>query len=146
VAAQVVRHFRDRFPRYRFEPDFAPALCHEVAADREKLLQVLENLVGNAVKYSSEGRRVRLAGAPRAGVYRLSVSDEGIGMTPEQVDLMFERFYRAVDLNSGVRGLGLGMNIVKHIVEGHGGTIEVHSAPGEGTEIVLCLPLSGQDR
>jgi PAS domain S-box-containing protein len=145
-AARVVRHFRDRFPRYHFELDFAAALCHEVAADREKLLQVLENLVGNAVKYSSEDSRIRLAGAPRAGVYRLSVSDEGIGMKPEQVDLMFERFYRAVDLNSGVRGLGLGMHIVKHIVEGHGGTIEVHSVPGEGTEIVLCLPLPGQDR
>jgi signal transduction histidine kinase len=64
-------------------------------------------------------------------------------MTPQQIARMFEKFYRAVDLNSGVRGLGLGMHIVKHIIERHGGTIAVHSQPGKGTEIIVNLPLGG---
>jgi PAS domain S-box-containing protein len=142
INRRVLQHFQLQFPRYRFEMDFASDVSHKVRADREKLVQVMENLVSNAVKYSREGSAVRVTGGREPDCYRISVKDKGIGMTSEQIERMFDRFYRAVDLNSGVRGLGLGMHIVKYIIERHGGSIEVVSAPGAGTEIVFDLPLS----
>lgn len=141
VSRKILQHFQLQFPRYRFELEFGQETDHRVRADREKLVQVMENLISNAVKYSPEGSPVRVGGVREAASYRISVRDKGIGMTPAQIDRMFERFYRAVDVNSGVRGLGLGMHIVKHIIERHGGGIEVFSAPGEGTEITFDLPL-----
>lgn len=143
VSRKILQHFQLQFPAYRFEMVFAPEISHRVQADRQKLVQVLENLVSNAVKYSPEGSVVRVSGASEGTAYRISVCDRGIGMTPQQIARMFEKFYRAVDLNSGVRGLGLGMHIVKHIIERHGGTIAVHSQPGKGTEIIVNLPLGG---
>ena len=142
VSRKLLKHFQLQFPLYRFELEFASGDEHLVRADREKLVQVLENLISNAVKYSAEGSPVRVVGGREATSYRISVRDKGIGMTPEQIERMFERFYRAVDLNSGVRGLGLGMHIVKHIIERHGGSIQVISAPRQGTEIIFSLPLS----
>jgi signal transduction histidine kinase len=143
VSRKILQHFQLQFPAYRFEMVFAPEISHRVQADRQKLVQVLENLVSNAVKYSPEGSVVRVSGVSEGTAYRISVCDRGIGMTPQQIARMFEKFYRAVDLNSGVRGLGLGMHIVKHIIERHGGTIAVHSQPGKGTEIIVNLPLGG---
>jgi PAS domain S-box-containing protein len=142
ISRKLLKHFQLQFPRYRFELEFAAGGAHLVRADREKLVQVMENLISNAVKYSAEGSPVRVTGVREPASYRISVRDKGIGMTPAQIERMFERFYRAVDLNSGVRGLGLGMHIVKHIIERHGGSIQVVSAPGQGTEIIFSLPLS----
>lgn len=142
VSRKLLKHFQLQFPRYRFEMEFAAGDVHLVQADREKLVQVMENLISNAVKYSAEGSPVRVTGMRESDSYRISVRDKGIGMTPAQIERMFERFYRAVDLNSGVRGLGLGMHIVKHIIERHGGSIRVVSAPRQGTEIIFNLPLS----
>lgn len=142
VSRKLLKHFQLQFPRYRFEMEFAAGGTHLVRADREKLVQVLENLISNAVKYSAEGSPVRVTGVRESTSYRISVRDKGIGMTSAQIERMFERFYRAVDLNSGVRGLGLGMHIVKHIIERHGGSIQVVSAPRQGTEIIFSLPLS----
>lgn len=141
ITRKLLQHFQLQFPRYRFEMEFPAGISHQVRADREKLVQVMENLISNAVKYSAVGSPVRVTGRREADTYRISVRDEGIGMSPAQIERMFERFYRAVDVNSGVRGLGLGMHIVKHIIERHGGRIEVSSAPRQGTEIVFHLPL-----
>lgn len=142
ITRKLLKHFQLQFPHYRFELEFASGGAHLVRADREKLVQVMENLISNAVKYSAEGSAVRVTGVAEPGGYRVSVRDKGIGMTPAHIERMFERFYRAVDLNSGVRGLGLGMHIVKHIIERHGGTIKVVSAPQQGTEIIFYLPHS----
>ncbi|ABA89600.1 sensor histidine kinase, PAS, PAS and PAS domain-containing [Syntrophotalea carbinolica DSM 2380] len=141
ISRKLLQHFQLQFPRYRFEMEFAAGTSHLVRADREKLVQVMENIISNAIKYSQEGKAVRVIGRCEPKCYRISVRDQGIGMTPEQIERMFDKFYRAVDLNSGVRGLGLGMHIVKHIIERHGGGIEVVSAPGAGTEIIFSLPL-----
>jgi len=121
----------------------APA---EVRGDRAKLAQALRNILSNAYKYSPGGGGVRLAlvhgtaddGAPRLG---LQVVDQGLGMTPEQVARVFERFYRA-DSSGNIPGTGLGMAIVKEIVELHGGHAELHSSPGEGTTVTLWLPVA----
>ncbi|PLX84167.1 MAG: hypothetical protein C0617_08795 [Desulfuromonas sp.] len=72
---------------------------------------------------------------------RVWVEDEGAGMTPEQVERVFDKFYRADSSNTAVNGLGLGMTITRGIIESHGGAIEVESRPGEGSRFVFELPL-----
>lgn len=113
------------------------------AVDAEKLRQALTNLLSNAYKYSPAGGAIRLdtvrddLGA-RVGI---RVSDHGIGMTPEQLARCFERFYRA-DASGNIPGTGLGLALVKEIVEIQGGSVELRSRPGEGTTAVVWLPLA----
>jgi PAS domain S-box-containing protein len=113
-----------------------------VRADRAKLQQAVLNVLSNAYKYSPgsnavQVRCVRDASSRRAGI---EIRDHGMGMTPEQLARLFERFYRA-DTSGHIPGTGLGMSIVKEIVELHGGEVGVTSAPGEGTTVTLWLPL-----
>jgi PAS domain S-box-containing protein len=113
-----------------------------VNVDKGKIGQVLENLLSNAVKFSPEGSLVRIKGDLFQGGYRISVADQGVGMTPEQVAKVFDRFYRANGSDSAVEGAGMGMHIVKHIVEDHGGKVWVESEPGKGTTVRFTLPLT----
>jgi PAS domain S-box-containing protein len=110
-------------------------------ADREKMGRVFENLISNAVKYSAEGSPIRIEGKRREGNYEFVISDQGIGMTPGQVEKVFDKFYRADSSNTAIGGIGLGMSIVKNIMEAHGGTIQVESAPGGGTTVRFAIPL-----
>lgn len=115
-----------------------------VRADPGKLTQAIRNVLSNAYKYSPGGGEVTVeviddsahAHAPQIGV---RVSDHGIGMTPEQLARAFERFYRA-DSSGKIQGTGLGMSIVKEIIELHGGNIDITSAFGEGTTVTLWVP------
>lgn len=123
-------------------PSAGPAI--PVNVDRSKMHQVLLNILSNAYKYSPQGGEVLVRyctegdpGAPtRVGV---EVQDHGIGMTAEQVARVCERFYRA-DTSGQIPGTGLGMSIVKEIIDLHGGDVEVHSQPGVGTTVRLWLP------
>ncbi|PLX83632.1 MAG: hypothetical protein C0617_10875 [Desulfuromonas sp.] len=108
--------------------------------DGHKVEQLLENILGNAVKYSPEGGTVAITGFGAGNRVRVSVRDEGIGMTPEEAERVFEKFYRSERSQEAAPGLGLGMNIVKHIIDQHGGEIEVKSALGEGTTVTVSLP------
>jgi signal transduction histidine kinase len=110
--------------------------------DKGKIVQVLENLISNAFKYSPEGSLVQISGERTSESYQISVSDHGIGMTPEQVEKVFDRFFRADTSHSAVGGIGLGMSIVKHIVEAHGGDIRVESELGRGTTVSFTLPMA----
>jgi len=114
--------------------------------DPEKTQQALTNVLSNAVKYSPRGgpifvqtRRGELDGRPAIGV---SVADRGIGMTPEQVSRVFERFYRA-DPSGNIPGTGLGMCLVKEIVELQHGRVEIQSEPDRGTVVTLWWPRPG---
>jgi signal transduction histidine kinase len=109
--------------------------------DRGKIEQVLENILSNAVKYSPKGGEIRLAGVLSAEDYEICVEDEGIGMTAEQVEKVFEKFYRVDSSNTAVEGTGLGMSIVRHIVDAHGGRVWVESEPDRGTRVFVSLPL-----
>lgn len=104
-------------------------------------MQVFENLVSNAVKYSPMGGLVRIAGELNEGHYQLSVADHGIGMTAEQCERVFENFFRVDASNTAVEGLGLGMTIARNIVEAHGGEIWLQSKKGRGTTVFFTLPL-----
>ena len=109
--------------------------------DREKVVQVFENLLSNAVKYSHPGSTVRLSGHISGGRYEFTVLDQGVGMTPEQVGRVFDKFYRADSSNTAPSGFGLGMSVVRAIVEAHGGKIWVESRPNHGTAVRFTLPL-----
>ncbi len=106
----------------------------EVYGDRDRLKQVLVNLIENAIKYNREGGAVRVRTAPSADGVRVSVEDDGIGIQAEHVGRIFERFYRVdKERSRDAGGTGLGLAIVKHIVEAHGAAVRVDSTPGKGT-------------
>jgi signal transduction histidine kinase len=107
--------------------------------DRLRVSQVVTNLLANAVKYGA-GKPVEIEFGPRGGGARLVVRDHGIGIEPADQPQIFERFERAVS-SRNYGGLGLGLYIVKRIVEAHGGSISVESKPGEGSAFVVELPL-----
>lgn len=108
--------------------------------DRLKIEQVLENLLSNAIKYSPNGGDIRITGAMEPAGLHLSIGDEGIGMTPEQAARIFDKFYRADSSTTAVRGTGLGLTIVRHIINGHGGRIWVESTPLQGSTFHILLP------
>ena len=112
----------------------------EVSCDRELLQRVLENLLGNAIKFTPEGGRVAIACARAGGgqSVRLSVSDTGCGIAPAELPHIFERYWQAHAAER--RGTGLGLAIAKAIVEAHGGRIWAESAVGEGTTLSFTLP------
>ena len=111
-----------------------------LTCDGQRIIQVIENLLSNAVKYTREKGLVKLAGADFPDGYEISVTDDGIGMTPDQVERIFDKFYRVDSSNTAVGGLGLGMNIVKEIVDAHHGTITIDSSLGKGTCVKITLP------
>ena len=125
--------------KYHFEFDLPVTDCY-LLVDRKRLGQVLENLLSNATKYSPLGTRIRLSVVPRGTTCRFSIQDQGIGMTPEQVERIFDKFYRAPTTDQAIGGLGLGMSIVKYIIEAHGGSIGVESRSGAGTTVWFTLP------
>lgn len=111
-----------------------------IRGDRERLRQVLANLIDNAVKYSPEGGTVRVTVAAENGEARISVADEGPGIPADQQHRIFEKFGRA-DVPGGSKpGTGLGLFIARSIAEAHGGTIAVRSRPEAGATFTLTLP------
>ena len=112
----------------------------QLVCDGQRIMQVMENLLSNALKYTSQGGAITLAGADHADCYEISVTDDGIGMTPDQIERVFEKFYRVDSSNTAVGGLGLGMYIVKEIVDAHHGAIAIDSRLGKGTCVKVTLP------
>src|SRR5213595_1967547 len=120
--------------------DLPPDL-QTIPADETRLQEVFYNLLENAVKYSRENGQIRLQAAQRGPEIVLSVSDDGIGISKDQLPRIFERFYRADKARSReLGGTGLGLAIVKHIAQLHGGRVEAESELGRGTTIRLILP------
>ena len=116
----------------------APIIC----ADEARLREVFDNLLDNAVKYSSKSGEIRLEADCAGDQIALSVSDDGIGISQEDLPRIFERFYRADKARSReLGGTGLGLAIVKHIAQLHGGRVEAESELGRGTTIRVVLPL-----
>ena len=112
-----------------------------VLADAAQLEQVFSNLIGNAVKYGRDGvpPEVRISARPASGVCEFSVADNGIGIEAEYFDRIFEMF-RRLHTHDKYGGTGIGLAVVKRIVDRHGGTIRVESTPGEGSTFFFTLP------
>ena len=110
-----------------------------------RLQQVLDNLISNAVKFTSSGGRVRLTATYQDSEWRIDVTDSGIGIPPGELDQLFDRFFRASNARiAGVPGSGLGLSVVRAITELHGGRVAVTSTPGSGTTFSVHLPV-GRD-
>jgi signal transduction histidine kinase len=110
--------------------------------DYDRLKQVLLNLVSNAIKYNRENGRITITVKKRDNCLALSVSDTGKGITPEDQEHLFERFYRIPGSENQSEGSGLGLSIAKKIAEEHDGRIEVESVLDEGTTFTIILPLT----
>jgi two-component system, OmpR family, sensor kinase len=117
-----------------------------VIGDRDRLKQVLLNLVGNAIQYTPQGGQVNLALRKVADKAQIIVTDTGPGIPSQDLPHIFERFYRGEKSRkrNKTTGFGLGLSIAYWIVRGHGGTIEVNSVEGKGTTFCVWLPLNGQ--
>ncbi|OEU51122.1 MAG: hypothetical protein BA871_12485 [Desulfuromonadales bacterium C00003096] len=145
---QVAEIFRQVEPFFKAQPSqhrLDVTLADEntlLNVDKGKMGQVLENLLSNAVKFSPAGSLVQIRGDLVEKSYQISVTDQGIGMTPEQVEKIFDKFYRADASDTAVSGIGLGMNIVKNIVEAHGGRIWLESELNRGSTVSFTLPLA----
>lgn len=135
----AVARSRDANPLVEFEEEITPGM--EVVCDGARISQVVDNLLSNAVKYSPEGGRVVVrAGFSGDGV-ECSVEDHGSGMSDEEVDGVFSKFFRtSAARNAAIPGVGLGLAIAKGIVEQHGGGIRCRSVEGRGSTFTFSLP------
>jgi PAS domain S-box-containing protein len=143
VLSEVSATFRIQATRHglAFQEDLPPLPA--VVGDRDRLIQVFGNLVSNAIKYTRVGA-VGVRAHPTYGAVEVIVHDTGIGMTPEEQRQLFTKFFRSRDrAGPDPGGTGLGLVIVKGIVEGHGGTLAVESEPGVGTRVRVILPAVG---
>ena len=128
---------------FKVDVEIAPDLP-EVALDAEAVGQALANLVDNAIKYAGERRALRVEARVAEGGLLLAVADEGVGIPVEEQTRIFEKFYRVGRSETqGRRGSGVGLALVKHVAEAHGGSVTVESRPGKGSRFTLRLPLGG---
>ena len=148
VVADVIRDFKT--PDGRAAPQVSGVVASDVVwVDAQKAKQAVLNILSNAYKYSPQGGDVGVRfvtesqdGRARIGV---EITDHGIGLTPEQLGRVGERFYRA-DKSGNIPGTGLGVTIVKEIIEMMGGSMRISSQAGEGTQVVLWMPLMEQGK
>lgn len=128
---------------FAFEESIDPNLP-AVRVDREAIARALVNLVNNALKYSTDEKFLGVKLYRENGVVKLEVADRGIGIARRDQSKIFEKFFRTGDpLVHNTKGSGLGLSLVRHITQAHGGEIAVESAPGKGSKFTLSLPLAG---
>jgi signal transduction histidine kinase len=116
-----------------------------VLIDRDAILQAILNLLTNAMKYSGKSRTIELQLSAENGSAIIRVTDHGIGIPADEQKRIFEKFYRSpIPENQAIAGTGIGLALVAHIVEAHGGTVQVQSKPGEGSTFSIHLPIHGR--
>jgi signal transduction histidine kinase len=139
LCTKVVHELKFSACRHRFAVIFAPEI-HIVEADPYRIEQVIRNLLDNAIKYS-DGGLIVVRGERNNDEVVVSVADEGIGIRPEHLNRLFEKFYRVKNSSRHVTGTGLGLPIARQIVEAHGGRIWATSKVGAGSTFYFSLPL-----
>jgi signal transduction histidine kinase len=119
----------------------------QVMGDSEWLHRAIDALLDNAIKFSPNGGEISIGAAYQSGQVQLAISDQGVGMPADQMDRVFERFQRIQQAGPHLfGGVGLGLPLVKQVVEQHGGTIEVHTVEGQGSTFILSLPVANETR
>src|SRR5262245_7133675 len=144
VIQEVIEAFRHALVQQGFAVDVeVESDLPDVPIDAESIKQALANLVDNAIKYSGEGRRLRVSARRVGDEVRVEVADDGIGIPPGETERIFEKFYRiGRSETQGRRGSGVGLALVKHIAEAHGGRVTVESRVGQGSRFTLHLPIA----
>jgi signal transduction histidine kinase len=143
LVEDALQGFRPTLATLEFELTVdVPHDLPQVWVDRPAVMQALENIIDNAIKYSGATRRLAVSGRAAAQMLTLTVKDSGSGICPEDRARVFERFYRGRNVSTS--GSGLGLPIAKRIVESHGGRIDVRSEAGVGTEVDVTLPANGR--
>ena len=146
LSEKVAEKFRPQTAGHEIAVDFPPDFP-VIQGDARRLSQVLDNLISNAIKYSPEGGKITISGEELTNGVQISVSDEGIGLDPAKQEMIFERFYRVDNaLTRDTQGAGLGLYIVRSILEAHGGHIWVESEQGVGTTFSFELPFTHDER
>lgn len=141
ILEQAVDQARVAADAKRISITLAPGAGERVYGDPALLLMGFHNLVSNAVNYSPEGSGIGIGVRAEDGVVEVAVTDQGIGIAPEDQGRVFERFFRVDAARSRLTGgTGLGLSIVKHVVENHGGDIRLWSQPGKGSTFTVRLP------
>ncbi|HYH12681.1 MAG TPA: PAS domain S-box protein, partial [Thermomicrobiales bacterium] len=138
IVAEQIELVQEQTTQHTLRLD-APGKPIEGRWDRQRIGQVLENLLTNAVKYTPQGGEIVTRVRQDGSVARIQVIDPGIGIAPDHLPLLFERFYR--EGATGAGGLGLGLHITRMLVEAHGGTITAETEPGQGSTFTVTLPI-----
>jgi len=140
---EIVATIQDRVRHdgYEIQTDIQESLP-PIMADSDALSQAINNLLDNAIKYSGKIKKVVVQAYTEGGNLAIAVKDFGVGIKKEELEKIFDRFYRGgEELTRSVRGSGLGLTLVKKIVEAHSGTVQVKSQPGKGSTFTVSLPL-----
>jgi two-component system OmpR family sensor kinase len=135
---EVCQLHRDMVPGSQITERFAAAPLRMVG-DAKLLFQVFSNLLSNAIKYSTGGGIIEIEAASEADEVMVAIADHGIGVPPQDLDHLFERYHRGSNV-SGIVGTGVGLYLVKMAVELHRGSVEVASKEGEGARFTIRLP------
>ena len=141
IIEKVVEALKMKSRRHNIIVAHDNSLPEYLCIDGPRITQVMNNLLANAIKYSPQGGPIKIQTVTDKDKVTVSIIDQGIGMTSQQVEHVFDRFYRGEDVKPVASGLGLGMCIVKQIIVDHGGEIFVSSAQDEGTTITFTLPI-----
>jgi K+-sensing histidine kinase KdpD len=140
LAERMAKRFQTQTTTHTIVVDF-PENFPVIVADEGRLEQLISNLIGNAIKYAPDGE-VKIHGQVRKNMVIVSVSDQGPGISTEDLPHVFDRFYRARDMARHTKGAGLGLYLAKTIVEAHGGRIWVESGLEKGAHIYFSLPIT----
>lgn len=143
LLTENVDSFRKRIATHRFTLQLPPSPL-VVEVDAKRIGQVVENLLSNAVKYSGETSSVHISADQDDQVCRIIIRDEGVGMSPDQVGRLFDKFYRGSPSRIAPRGTGLGLFITKAIIDAHQGNIGIDSVLSQGTTVTVELPLGAK--
>ncbi|MHC3130294.1 MAG: PAS domain S-box protein [Candidatus Bathyarchaeota archaeon] len=141
IIRENVDLFKSHTDRHSFKVNISPDLG-SVEADKDRIDQVMENLISNAIKFSPQGGKITVSVEQTEGEVKISVADTGMGIAKKDLSHIFERFYRVDSPSIGtIGGTGLGLAIVKYIIESHGGKIWAESEVGKGSTFSFTLPL-----
>ena len=143
VIEEAIYQSKVRAEKRQVEINFVCEEDIDFFGDRKQLVMAISNLVENAINYSPERTTVNVLLKKNEEIAEITISDQGVGISEEDIDRIFERFYRVDSARSrDTGGTGLGLSIVKHVISNHGGDIQVWSVPGTGSTFTVLLPLT----